>query len=911
MRLPAPSLAGFVLLACVTCAAARAAGIHGAVVDATGAPLPDARLLVYTARGTLLREARTDPSGAFAIADLSPGSYALRVEAQGFEPHGTSLDLPAGEAFRRLRIEMRVAGVASEITVTASRYAVEEVAGAAHLVTVRNAAELFGRPIVTLGSALAAGPGVLVQESARGQVSPFLRGLTGYHTLLLVDGIRFNTSVFRSGPNQYLAFIEPSQAGRVETILGPTGVSYGSDSLGGTIHVLTPEARAGAGSGPSVRGEWSALAASADFSAATQAQVAVSAGPAWWLLGAAARRHNDLRAGQGMDSRNVFRRLFGLSQAAVRDLLGSRLQDSGFSQYGAHTKLALRLKPDQNLTLWYQQSGLENVRSYREMLGGLGRLQALFDPQRLRFLYARYEKQGAGPLDSLAATFSLNSQYDGAVRQGLRAADLVTLEDNRVDAYGYTVQFGSHAGSRNAQVFGGEIYDERIGSRRLALDPASGAAEEKRGLYPNGSRYATFGAFVQNTAEFLDRRLRGVAGARFTGARFRALAAQNVGRDGRPFGVADSLRWFHDLTFHGSMLYQAKPWLGVSFVAARGFRAPNVTDLGAVGLSDLGYEIPAEQAIPHGGVIGADAGEGARSSGKPVRGLVPETLWNYEVGARFQTGRVYARVHLFDAELRDPIVRRTILFPAASAPAALAGLPVTPIREQDGLVTVAASADPRAVKAFVNDGQSRYYGVDSALRCLLTHRWTIQANYSFLAGRDLSPNRPVRRLPPQQGFLGVRHSRSWRQLWMEAGCAFAGPQSRLSGGDLDDERIGASRRRADIAAFFRGALVRPYLDRTGSVFTPTGETLPEILDRVLPLNAVINGVRVTDDNTRVPMLLRTAGWLSLDLHGCLALTERLRLAAGVSNLLDRNYRIHGSGIDAPGINAFAGIKVVW
>ena len=32
------------------------------------------------------------------------------------------------------------------------------------------------------------------------------------------------------------------------------------------------------------------------------------------------------------------------------------------------------------------------------------------------------------------------------------------------------------------------------------------------------------------------------------------------------------------------------------------------------------------------------------------------------------------------------------------------------------------------------------------------------------------------------------------------------------------------------------------------------------------------------------------------------------LYLGVSNLFDSNYRSHGTGIDAPGINAFVGLR---
>jgi iron complex outermembrane receptor protein len=119
----------------------------------------------------------------------------------------------------------------------------------------------------------------------------------------------------------------------------------------------------------------------------------------------------------------------------------------------------------------------------------------------------------------------------------------------------------------------------------------------------------------------------------------------------------------------------------------------------------------------------------------------------------------------------------------------------------------------------------------------------------------------------------------------------SGAQSRLSGGDIDDERIGASRRRIDIADFFNGG-------RAPNI----GETLQQIQDRVLP--GIANA-------TRVPLYNSTAGWATLEIRGWLPISERWSLYGGIANLTDRNYRIHGSGIDAPGFNASLGARLTF
>ena len=49
---------------------------------------------------------------------------------------------------------------------------------------------------------------------------------------------------------------------------------------------------------------------------------------------------------------------------------------------------------------------------------------------------------------------------------------------------------------------------------------------------------------------------------------------------------------------------------------------------------------------------------------------------------------------------------------------------------------------------------------------------------------------------------------------------------------------------------------------------------------------------------------------SINLRGGVAVAENISLNLALMNILDRNYRIHGSGIDAPGVNLFVGLKYI-
>jgi outer membrane receptor protein involved in Fe transport len=774
------------------------------------------------------------------------------------------------------------------VTATMGRQAkAEEVAPATTVIGMEAMRE---HPLPTIGNALEGAPGVLVQQSTSAQVSPFLRGLTGYQVLNLIDGIRFNNSTFRSGPNQYLAFVEPGQSQRIETVLGPAGALYGSDAMGGAIQILTLEPRFATAAKPEYRAEWMSFFGTADLSAGTRLRISGGTPRLAWLAGGTVRRHNDIRAGDGSDSRHAFRRFFGLDDTLIRDLTGSRQRNTSFSQSGAHAKVAGRLTARQLLTGWYQFSQQEGVNGYKDLWGGQGRMLSQFAPQRLHFGYARWELIDGLGMDRVSATLSVNEQTDGGLRQGLRATDTRTAEQSRVRSLGYTAQGAKSWGTHRAIVFGGEYYDESVSSAR------TDNGRPVRPLYPDGSGYGTAGLFGQMSDAWFSGRLAATAGLRWTRASFSAPA------DPR-FGVLASEQGFNDLTMNASLAWRIGAGLELFALGGRGFRAPNLNDLGAIGLNDLGYEIPASEA--KGALMGASSAESALPLGRAVESLRPERLWNAEAGLRWRSRRIHLEWRGFDAELADPIVRRTLLYDLNAPPSELAGIPVrandpTAAQRAAGVTTVSTAIDPRAVKAFVNDGQSRYYGLETLGRAEIARGLRVEAAYTYIAGRDLYPNRPIRRLPPQTGSGSLRWNPARRRLWIEARLDSAGAQSRLSGGDLDDERIGASRSRNDIASFFNGSRVAPWIDAAGR-FTPTGETLAQIQNRVLPRSVA------PADSLRVPLYRETAGWWSAAIRSGIPVGERWTVHLALENLADRNYRIHGSGIDAPGIGAWCGI----
>lgn len=126
----------------------------------------------------------------------------------------------------------------SEIMVTATRIPVENYK-TGRSVEVISSAELQQMPVNTVDEALRYITGMnLNSRNGFGVQSDIgMRGSTFSQVLVMVDNVRFNDPLTAHFNNNIPVAL--SEIARIEIIKGPAGASYGSDAVGGLIHIKT------------------------------------------------------------------------------------------------------------------------------------------------------------------------------------------------------------------------------------------------------------------------------------------------------------------------------------------------------------------------------------------------------------------------------------------------------------------------------------------------------------------------------------------------------------------------------------------------------------------------------------------------------------------------------------------------
>ncbi len=207
-----------------------AAELKGIVQTPGGIPIEGA-IVIHRASGV---QAVTDAAGAFRLE--VPEAGRLRIEVIHPDYYDQEYLIPAKATAGPLTLTLEpLIRQREEIVVTALRHPElsTSVPAAGSVVTAETMAEKMA-PTVT--EALQEVPGVAALGSGGFSLVPTVRGLARRRVLYLIDNARLESDR-RTGPNA--SFVSPEDLERLEILRSPASVLYGSDAIGGVIHLLT------------------------------------------------------------------------------------------------------------------------------------------------------------------------------------------------------------------------------------------------------------------------------------------------------------------------------------------------------------------------------------------------------------------------------------------------------------------------------------------------------------------------------------------------------------------------------------------------------------------------------------------------------------------------------------------------
>jgi len=861
------SLIALALLLTTDTGATRA--VTGLVQDALGGAVGGAD--IFVACGPIWRHTSTDADGRFTIAGLPEARCGLRVEGDQFSPRRLAIDLTRQD--ERVTVVLDLGGLTTEVAVTPLRAGEELATAVPSHTTVTRAEDIRARVQQILPQGLSEEPGIVVQQTTTAQGAPLIRGLIGQQNVTVIDGVRLNTSAWRSGPSQYTAWYNANLVDRLEVMRGPGSVLYGSDAMGGTVYVRTIQPGFSTG-GVTVGGTADLHVSSADSGRSADALVSVSGPRAGLLAGGGYAKFDDTRPGKGIDSHAAVTRYLGLPSTVLGR---STMPGTGYEQRFGHAAAAFGVGTLTRVDASYHYDEQIGASRYDRIEGGEGLFRSGFSPQRLDLAQVRMERGRTGFLDSISAAFSVNRQDDGRFEQARSTANL-DAQVNTTTALGYQLQ-GLRTFSRHQLTAGGEVYDEFISGSRT-ITTAAGVPRSSRPDIPDGTRYTTVGFFAQDVFELVPRRLWLRGGLRYGHFGFSTQADPAL-------GVVDESVTAQAVTWQGGAVVGLTDALQLTFSAGRAFRAPNASDLGSIGLSGGGgFEVAPSRARALGGELGSADGAAAVSTGRPIEQLRPETVHTFEAGIRLHGRRVLASLAAYDMEMNDAIQRRAIVFPSGIVGTTISGFEVVR-QDASGLAYIALDARPVSTRA--NISKARIAGVEADLRVRLRETWVAGGWVSYSRGTDLDLDVPLRRVPPGVGGVRLRWEPMRRPLWIEGLGTFMTRYTRMAPGDLTDARMGGRRTAASIANYFNGTATDIGLVRNG-VLVPTGETLGQVQQRVL------GGV------SSAPLFAELPGYFVTTVRAGYRFGRQLEVIVVGDNLGDVNYRHLGSGVDAAGRN---------
>lgn len=591
---------------------------------------------------------------------------------------------------------------------------------------------------------------VFVQKSQLGGGSPSIRGYSTNRLLITLDGIRFNTAIFRGGNVQNIISIDPFALERTEVILGPGSVVYGSDAVGGVLNFYTkkPQLSKSDTIGYSVSGN--ALARYSTSNNEKTGHFDINIGGQKWafLTSASYSDYGDQRQGRhGPDAylRNEFIRRIDGEDIVVQNDDPLQQVSTGYSSYNLMQKV--RYTPNNTWDFNFNVS-FANTSDYdrydrltqRDGDGNLRSAEWFYGPQKWFLTNFQVNKEGSGSLydrvqGTLAFQNSEESRNDRRVgRTGLRT------RTERVNALSGALDFVKTLKNRKVKFnYGLEYVYNYVNSNGSITDIETGQFELTDTRYPDGSEWQSLAAYFSGQFD-LSPKLKLNSGLRYNQLFIFTDFSGNNQFFNFPF--ENSRVNFGNITGSAGLNYELSKTVLLKTNLSTAFRAPNIDDIGKV----------------------FDSGDGDLVVPNPD--LRAEYAYNAEIGTVLNFGNIVTLdANVYYSQLENALVRRDFTLNGAS--------------------TIEFEGETVNIEAIQNAGTAQVWGFEAGVDIKLPYYFNLTSQFNITRGEQEEEDGsllPVRHVAPT---FGNTHLTWKKDRWTLD--AFANYNSALDFEDLSPE----------------------------------------------------------------------------------------------------------------------------
>ncbi|MFC2118231.1 TonB-dependent receptor plug domain-containing protein, partial [Bacteroidota bacterium] len=537
---------------------------------------------------------------------------------------------------------------------------------------------------------------VFIQKSQLGGGSPMIRGFAANSILLVVDGVRMNNAIYRSGNLQNIISIDPNIIENTEIIFGPGSVIYGSDALGGVMDFHTKKASLSTSDILEVSTNVLTRYSTAnkektfhvDFNIGTQKFASLSS--------VSYSSFDDLKMGSvGNDEyqRNEYVISQNNNDIVIKNTDPDKQIFSGYKQLNIMEKI--RYRPDKNLDIDYtfHYSRLSDVPRYDRLIQYSGEKLKYGDwyygPQKWMMNSFNLIQKNKGRLYDQYSLVAAWQKYEESRHDRKFGKDEIRDRTEKVDIVSLNLDFDKELNAGNSFYYGVEMVYNHVKSIGETRNLVSRIIQPSESRYPDlGTNYYTFSAYSSYKYK-ITQKLNLITGLRLSHIRLHSEFSDDF--YDFPFKIID----INPTALSGSFGFAHNPdsTLQLNLNFSTGFRAPNLDDAGKIFDSEPGNVIV------------------------PNENLKPEYAYNFEFGVSKQIrDRFQFEVRAFYTILDNAMVRRDFLF--------------------NGLDSIIYDGELSNVEAIVNTDNAIIYGGAASFKSEIFSWFSFNTNINYTHGQD-------------------------------------------------------------------------------------------------------------------------------------------------------------------------------